>query len=465
MSFINMRAVFLFLFGLLTLQALSQNTITGSVHQDYVGKSAYLYLHSDEVSGLKVLADSCTIGQQGTFKLSMKNERIQMVTLAIDRVNADFFVVPNQHYDVYFSQLPTSQAKTFNGTNKIDIIFNTLPEKDINNLVGLFNREFDNFYDYYISDIFDKDFRDKLDTFRSHCDSAYSGYKIPFLNAYINYVFGDFEQRIGSNRKQMFLKYVKPGTYDVHNPEFVRFATSFFGDYIGKYDAYSKNHPLASAISSGNLTDFLAQFSHDDGLKDKQDLREMVVLINLNDEYHKRKAAKQNILKMIRELGTSSTLLSTKELSKNLLTALTQFDSGFPVPNFNLRKSDGGKISLEQLKGKPTLMVFAGGWSRESLGELNLLNELYQKYSKDIYFLLVSLDDKESDYQNLISASGTKIPMRASYLSDKYILERMNILYVPQFVIIDKNGNYFKWFGSDPSHTLDANLTEVLKLN
>ncbi|MES2628855.1 MAG: hypothetical protein V4616_07790, partial [Bacteroidota bacterium] len=246
MSFSNMRALSVLIACFCSGTLWSQTTIlTGSVHQDYIGKPAYLYVISDAVSGLKVLKDSATIGQDGMFRFKLNETAVVEANLSIDRVNATFFSAPGANYEVYFPQFPTDQARSFNNTNAVNLVFNNLPAKDINSQVSLFNRDFDNFFDQNVSNVFDQQFRGAMNKFREYCDSTYKKAGSAFLDEYINFAFANFDLSIGTSRKLITDQYLKY-TGNTADPEFAAFVLKFFGDYIGKFETYSKNKPLTA---------------------------------------------------------------------------------------------------------------------------------------------------------------------------------------------------------------------------
>ncbi len=453
----------LFFLNFSLLLSAEQVVITGSAHQDYIGKSAYLYLTADAISGLKVLADSTTVTPDGMFRFKADLQKVMEATVSIDRVNGSVFLNPGSTYEMYFPQLSSSQARTFNNTNVVDIIFNRLPDTDINRLVGLFNRDYDNFFDLNVADFFDKGFDLKLDEFRTKCETTYHPYKNAFLDEYMNYAFANFELSLPTTRKRIAEKYLTKQTVDINNPEFTTFISTFYGDYIERFEVFAKNRPLTNAILKGSATEFLEQLKHDDGIKNLPELREVVTLLNLNQEYLKKGAQKANLLKMMGDISRQASGTQSKQLALNLIKVHTRLAKGSPVYPFSVENEGGHQISLAGLKNKPALLVFAASWSSVSLKELNILNDLYAKYGRDINFVLIDLDTMEDGLAELARLSGSKLTQRANFSTDKYMLEAMDVFYVPQFIIIDEKGNYWNANAPMPSRGLEAELDAVLR--
>ncbi len=447
---------------LATLRLLAQS-ISGKAHESYVGHPAYLYTYSDAISNHKILADSCTVKPDGSFHFNFKTDKIITGVISIHRINASLFLEPTAKYQVYFAPLPPTQAKTLNNSNVINLEFETLNKTDINALISDFNTEFDFFFELQVANVFDKGFRNILNAFRQHCDSAFGVYKNPFLNNYIHFCFGNFEQNIGSYRKNQFEKYLLNQKYDLHNPEFALFITSFFDNELSRFDRFSKSQPLSTAITKSNITEFLEQLKNNDFLKENAALRELVALTIFQQEYGKKGRKKTNLLKMMDDLAKLSTLPQSKNLAAHIKAELVQFETGHPAYSFKLRNAENKLVKLESFAGKPLLIMFTAGWSNESLGELSLLKGLYQKYGNQIYFLLVSIDDDPAQFAALQTTVGKDMPLLVNYAADKFITEAMNLSYVPQFALLDKTGHYVKFMAPAPSRGLESLLEQVIK--
>lgn len=458
-----MRVFFLFFLTLSWGGLSAQSKIKGTAHQDYTGKPAYLYADADAISELKILIDSTHVSQDGKFEFDSPDQKIRKFTISIDRVNAPLFLAPGQQYELYFPQLPTNQARTFSNTNMVAVIFDKLPNNDINKLISDFNDDYDNFFDANVADFFDQDFQSKFNQFKLFCDTTYKPFKSTFLNDYINYAFASFQLSLGTSRKSISEGYLKDIKIDINNPEFAAFIGTFYGEYIDRFETFSKEKPLTMAIFKQNSTEFTEQLKKDDGLKYNNELREIVALVNLSQEYGKRYANTGNLLRMITEISKTAAGSQAKLLAQHLAMKLTQYSPGTAVYPFKLKRAEGTELSLDALKGKPAVLIFVAGWSKESLGQLKLIDPIYAKYAKDINFVLISLDDNEEEFQYLISASGTKIQKKASYLSDRYMIEAMNVIYVPQFMLIDRNGNYINNLAADPGRGLEAQIQGMLK--
>ncbi len=454
-----------FLIALFTFSSLTTFGVTNiqiAAQGSYIGKSVYLYTIADAFSNRQEMVGNSTISSDGFASLDVNTDKIIQVQLCIDRVISYFYLEPNTKYNITFPAIPKTMAKSFNRTNEVSVLFNNLNNKDVNYLITDFNNRFDLFFDKNIATIFDKEFKVVLNKFKLECDLLYNGYNNEFLNQYIQFSFGNLELNTGTTRKVLFEKYLSQKEFNVQNKEFANFIAKFFGDYANKYDIYIKGQPLSSALTKGNTTEFLEVLKRDDFLKDRSQLLDLAAASILAKDYQENPARRKSVLKILTEIAQTAARPQTKEICANINLTLTQFKPGSPVFPFQLETTTNKRINLTTLLGKPTYLIFAASWSKESTAELRLLNSYYEKYRQKVNFILISVDSTANELELLLSATGNKIHDVCFIPADDILLEKLNILYIPQFVLIDAKGNYFKWFALEPTRGLENDLIEVL---
>ena len=70
--------------------------------------------------------------------------------------------------------------------------------------------------------------------------------------------------------------------------------------------------------------------------------------------------------------------------------------AGDPAPDFDLQRLDGGRVSLDDLKGKTVLLDFWATWCPPCVLEVPELNAFYAEYrDRGVEVLAISIDDDE----------------------------------------------------------------------
>jgi thiol-disulfide isomerase/thioredoxin len=98
--------------------------------------------------------------------------------------------------------------------------------------------------------------------------------------------------------------------------------------------------------------------------------------------------------------------------------------------------SDSGEIvSLEQYKGKPTVINLWATWCAPCIHEMPSLMALQEKYQ----IILISLDMKQSTAQKMLKKHGIKPNISLWDERGKSVREHLSALHLPQTFIVDSN--------------------------
>ncbi|HEX4888700.1 MAG TPA: hypothetical protein VFV37_11685 [Luteibaculaceae bacterium] len=454
----------LFVATLLNISLLaSPTTIVVKTDSVYRFKKAYLYAVTDAFTEHRVLQDSTTVGANLTIALRSKAAGTHQLIVSIDRVNCTFFAAENQTYQVFFQALPKNQARTFSNTNEVLPIFYELDEKDINNRISAFNTHFDQFFDSHLSEFLDAGFRDVFEKFRLETEEKFKSPSDSFFDEYRHFSFANLELNIGSSRKLITQKYLTGDKFLVENPEWANFMRKFYQDYVFRFDRLTKNQPLGTALKNGNLTDFLNALSGDDLVKKQPKWADWIAWVVLYTELNENPPKAKQTLQMLENLGKQTSSAALRQVINHGLSAYQWLKPGSPCYPFQLETLDGTAINLKTLANKPTLLCFGAAWSTLSYKEWRLTQTLIQPIKDSINVVYISLDDDMYGTRDLLRSSGIASSSTCSYLNDPYLIEAMNIISVPQFVLIDARGKYFKWHASFPSEELASDLRAVIK--
>jgi peroxiredoxin len=131
--------------------------------------------------------------------------------------------------------------------------------------------------------------------------------------------------------------------------------------------------------------------------------------------------------------------ITLQELQAKLMgpPAITSFERGAELANFNLLNMNGQKVSLESLKGKVVLLNFWFINCPPCRMEIPDLNELKAEYvGKNVEFLAITFDPK-----NQVTEFLEKSPFGFQILPDaRGIIETYGVQGFPTSVVVDKEG-------------------------
>lgn len=131
--------------------------------------------------------------------------------------------------------------------------------------------------------------------------------------------------------------------------------------------------------------------------------------------------------------------ITIKELQAKLMgpPAISTFEKGAELANFDLQNMDGEKVSLEKLKGKVVLINFWFINCPPCRMEIPDLNELKAEYAgKNVEFVAITFDPK-----NQVSEFLQKIPFDFKIIPGaRKIIETYGVQGFPTSVVVDKKG-------------------------
>ena len=158
---------------------------------------------------------------------------------------------------------------------------------------------------------------------------------------------------------------------------------------------------------------------------------------------------------------------STNDENNNKISeiyeGLRKLAKGQPSPKFfNYENINGGKTSLDDLKGKYVYIDVWATWCGPCKYEIPFLKEVEEEYhGKNIHFVSLSVDkmkDKEK-WENMVKdkeLSGIQLIANNDFSSD-FVRDYM-INAIPQFILLDPNGNIVEKNALRPSN---SKLTEL----
>ena len=143
---------------------------------------------------------------------------------------------------------------------------------------------------------------------------------------------------------------------------------------------------------------------------------------------------------------------------------LKKLVKGSPSPTFDYENINGGKTSLESLKGKFVYIDVWATWCGPCIGEIPALKEVEKEYhGKNIEFVSISIDDKKDHekWKKMVAEKELKgIQLFADNDWKSDFVKKYAIDGIPRFILIDTEG---KIVNADAPRPSDAKLKELLK--
>ncbi len=147
-------------------------------------------------------------------------------------------------------------------------------------------------------------------------------------------------------------------------------------------------------------------------------------------------------------------LLAEKFQSLNLLKP------GMEAPNIEGTLADGSPFSLEELWGKTVFVDVWATWCALCRRELPYLEKIKDEFANqdNIVFLNVSVDNNMDAWEQFIGKDGGLQGININ--KDGSIYRQYNIVGVPKYILIDRDGKIFSYDAERPS---SGNLSDQIR--
>jgi peroxiredoxin len=121
------------------------------------------------------------------------------------------------------------------------------------------------------------------------------------------------------------------------------------------------------------------------------------------------------------------------------LAKTTLIHAGDIAPDFTVEMLDGSKVTLSELQGKPTLLIFWATWCPPCRLELSKLQEhIIDPYGDKINVLPISRGEERAKVEGYISKMGYTFAVGLD--GDQSIYSKYATNYIPRCFVIDANG-------------------------
>jgi len=173
-----------------------------------------------------------------------------------------------------------------------------------------------------------------------------------------------------------------------------------------------------------------------------------------------RKEAPEKALPIYKDFLLSNPYMELDRIASDAFQRSKQFAAGSPAPTFSLQDIDDNWLSLRDLQGKLVYLDFWASWCRPCINKMQAMKTLYPIFEgKDIVFLHVNLDKSPEIWKNIVKEQGFG-GIQLYNNSDASITQDYEVLAVPKFFVISKDGN----FAFAPAGNVEKLAETLLKL-
>mgnify|MGYP006177937369 CR=1 FL=1 len=420
--------------------------------------------------------EKTSLDSLGKFSFNINPENAFLSVIEIDNEYGYLYVDPTtKKYDILFSDTKENLNPFRKTTNQL--VFNNLPDNDLNTLILDFNLRLDYFlYGDTVSLIRmakrNQEFRDSLNVFKEKLIPLYGGIKKEYLHNYIRYSIASIEQltNFKDSEQSRLLNYNfylnnMPVLYE--NNAYMSFFNQFYDNILSIVEN-SNEEKIKFAINNYNSLEKLdLALANDYFLKDAR-IRELAIINGLSEIFYNKYFNANNILSILNEIVLKSKFIEHKKISNYLIQTLTTLNRGTQAPEFKLVNQLDDSVILKQEKGKTIYLNFFSTANTQSLLEMEIIKSLHKKYSEAITFISVSVDKNKADYENYVRDYSDYKWNICHYNFNHQLIDDYKIKSIPKYILIDKNGGINQAPAYSPipdgnNHSIDETFFSIHK--
>lgn len=420
---------------------------------------------TDYISLRPITFASSITDENGSFTLTFNtSHKTEWVQLEIRTSRAEFFVVPGYHYqfdidmdpDLFnlldpeeyggFLQIRKKQPDTLDlnyKINRFSSFLNSMLENHGNDILYYKNIQI---YDSLIQQL------------KTHFEITYEPDN--FYLSYIYYSIGNIDRIFYSkDLKFLYQRYLNNDYILYDNPVYMTFFNDFYHNYLYSSPRISKDILSKHINEEPNYQALFNEVGKDHFLVNER-IRELVIICNLSEFYTSDEFINENILLLLKQIGENSRFPRHKLIIENLTYMITRYDAGAVTPEISLKKEDGDLVSLNQFQGKWVYLHFFNTLCLDCIREMMIIKELQKKYAENILFVSISIDHNFTVYRNFVR-NYPAFDWPILHFNQSYEwLKEMEIVALPDNILIDPSGNINQRYPPDLSKGLSRFLLQ-----
>lgn len=437
----------------------AETTISGKLPGGS-GNEIRLIAYADYISYTEVLLDRTLIDSIGGFHLETDILETRQVILDLDYYSTTFYLEPGKKYQLDFDSISMAdQYRPF--YEKEPLVFQIISDEsmELNNLIFEFNDIYNDFLVENFQSIYNRRNRSLIAGFRSEMNQKYSVTENLFFKEYVDFKIASIElSASGTNKPEVFKKYLQGKPILYFHSAYMEFFNQFFNQYLTSGNKFVSEKDLEKGINELISLPALLDSLGKDTLLLSESLRELVLIINLQELYYSPFYFPQNILSILDQIITTSPFSLQRSIAMNVRNGLTKLQKGTIAPDFTLPDLTGIPVSLNDRKGKTVYLSFLTTWTYACLGEFKIMDSLYAVWGSEIDFITISLDKnpeivtrfkKEKNYKWTFLYNGTGYDLIQDY----------GIKTFPLFVLINSEGKILQYPALKPSEGIGETFT------
>ena len=427
-------------------------------------KELKIYTYRDYITRVKTLIGSAWISKEGKFSVTIPDSIVFSPVYGIIRIenfSSTIYFEKDAAYEVIIKG-PDSADFSGEETGYMNLeILNGKPS-DLNFRILAFNEKYNQFLRANYGLFLKKSGKAAVDSFKTEILSEFQNSGNQFLNTHIYGYLASLDLIATSSRQKVYSDFLSKVQVEYGSDSYMNFLNEFYNKQIESFsDPFIRELLVNSVNEKKSYSSSMEALSKEKLLGNEQ-IRELVLLKILFENYNNKEFDKKSIRLVLQELMEKTTYAMHRKIGMDILVETGKLNPGAIAPEFTLLNQHKKKVSLNDFKGKYVYLDFWATWCIPCITDMPLIEELNKKFGKNIVFVSVSIDKEFNTMKKFLEK---KKEYNWTFLHNSMrpeLVEMYNVLAIPAYFLIDPKGIIIRSPAEKPGGNLEDTFIKLI---
>ncbi len=447
----------------------AQNVTLRGNASEYAGATFTFLTYEDQITFTEKELGTCDVHEDGSFSCSFNIDETLYVFMHLGVYEAFLFIEPDKEYELL---LPEVKEKTL--ADKLNPYF-----KPQQYHIGVENSSdlelnfqlayFDAIYSKMIDDnsimIFTKSRDLDVDGSIEKVDSLFSDVDTKFFQDFKKYKYASFRHLSYQEKaKSISNTYYLNNEILYNNPAYMELFNQVYDEYLLYFGRTDSGKQVYDDIGKLQSITSLKNTLGKDSILINDDLKELVILKCLYDEFYNDKFSRSAMLTVLDSLAMQTTIPEHQIIAENIRQKVTKLMLGYAPPAFELYDMDSNLVSLDSYKGKYVYFGFCTTVSYACIKEFGMLQSLYEKHKEHFEIVMICMDESLPQMKRFVDMKNYSFKF-LYYGNQPDVFKDYDIRAFPTYYFIDKEGKLCLSPAPSPDQNIEFTIFQKMRAN
>ncbi len=428
------------------------------------GKLLLVKTSADFISLREQELGRTTIDTAGRFSLQFSLRDTLYAWFEVEYYTGEMYLCPGAVHHVELTNLRFNDTTDKVNANLQPMVMQVIPDSSdrLNTALRRFNVMSNITMVRGMDDLMSRAYKKALDSLQLRCDTAFPGAGAFFRHSVRYRMATHYFWNGQSDYVDLFNRYLYQQPVLHQNIEYMSFLNEFYRNYFDAVNRPFSGDKFRYMINGEMGYSAILDSMGADTLLQHEVLRELVLLIALNNTYESAGCRRSSVEKVLKQMANASKFDQHRRMASNILYVRNRFAPGQPAPEVMFLTTSDTLLALAGYRGKYVYLNFFSTWNTASLEEMEMIRALYPKYSSMVEFVSVCTDREYMKLYHFAREQHYPWPL-LHFNGDYQALESLGVLTNPYFILLDPKGNYLKNPAESPSQNIEQRFKSLIR--